>query len=165
MGCLNLEKYRIQMEQAVTAEEQEQAFTALASYVLSKRVRKEKTISEMMEMELIASSYAEKSITLRFPVMKWQINPIGTLHGGVSATAADETGGLLTQISCMTSVTPTVYLNTSYLSPVKEGDSLIVKARIERQGKRLVHIHAEGWAQSTGELAIAAMGAYMPIFS
>lgn len=163
MGCLNFEKYRTELAQAASDQEKEQVFMALAAKMLSKRIRSEKTISEMMEMELVAASFKEQSVTLRFPVMSWQINPIGTLHGGISGTAADETGGLLTQVTSMTGVTPTVYLNTSYLSPVKEGDALVVKARIERAGKRLVHVHCEGWAESTGEMAIAAMGAYMPI--
>lgn len=163
MGCLNFEKYRMELEQAASDQEKEDVFAALAAKMLSRRIRSEKTISEMMEMELVASSYQERSVTLRFPVRSWQINPIGTLHGGISGTAADETGGLLTQVTAMTGVTPTVYLNTSYLSPVKEGDALVVKAKIERQGKRLVHVHCEGWAESTGEMAIAAMGAYMPI--
>lgn len=164
MECLNFEKYRIKLEEAANDEEKQVAFAELTNRVLTKRTSWEKTIMEMMEMELIESSYQEKSITLRFPVMDWQINPIGTLHGGISATAADDAGGLLTQVVSMTGITPTVYLNTSYLSPVKEGDSLIVKAKIERQGKRLVHVHAEGWAESTGERAIAAMAAYMPLY-
>lgn len=164
MGCLNFEKYRTGLAQAASDQEKEQVFMALAAKMLSKRIRSEKTISEMMEMELVAASFKELSVTLRFPVRSWQINPIGTLHGGISGTAADETGGLLTQVTSMTGVTPTVYLNTSYLSPVKEGDALVVKARIERAGKRLVHVHCEGWAESTGEMAIAAMGAYMPIY-
>lgn len=160
----NFEEYRLKMNQAVTDQEKQEVFQELAKLVLCRRTSNENTIMEMMEMQLVDCSYQEKSVTLRFPVMSWQINPIGTLHGGISATAADDTGGLLTQMVTMTGVTPTVYLNTSYLSPVKLGDDLIVKARIERAGKRLIHVHVEGWSEATGEMAIAAMATYMAIY-
>ena len=160
----NFEEYRLKMDQAATDQEKQEVFLALAKRVLCRRTSNEDTIMEMMEMELVDCSYHEKSVTLRFPVMSWQINPIGTMHGGISATAADDTGGLLTQMVTMTGVTPTVYLNISYLSPVKRGDDLIVKARIERAGKRLIHVHVEGWSEATGEMAIAAMATYMAIY-
>lgn len=160
----NFEEYRLKMDQAATDQEKQEVFLALAKRVLCRRTSNEDTIMEMMEMELVDCSYQEKSVTLRFPVMSWQINPIGTMHGGISATAADDTGGLLTQMVTMTGVTPTVYLNISYLSPVKRGDDLIVKARIERAGKRLIHVHVEGWSEATGEMAIAAMATYMAIY-
>lgn len=160
----NFEEYRLKMDQAATDQEKQEVFLALAKRVLCRRTSNEDTIMEMMKMELVDCSYREKSVTLRFPVMSWQINPIGTMHGGISATAADDTGGLLTQMVTMTGVTPTVYLNTSYLSPVKLGDDLIVKARIERAGKRLIHVHVEGWSEATGEMAIAAMATYMAIY-
>lgn len=160
----NFEEYRLKMDRAATDQEKQEVFQELAKLVLCRRTSNENTIMEMMEMQLVDCSYQEKSVTLRFPVMSWQINPIGTLHGGISATAADDTGGLLTQMVTMTGVTPTVYLNTSYLSPVKLGDNLIVKARIERAGKRLIHVHVEGWAEAAGEMAIAAMATYMAVY-
>lgn len=164
MGEWNFEEYRLKMNQAAAEQEKQIVFQELAERVLCRRTTNEDTIMEMMEMQLVDCSYQEKSVVLRFPVMSWQINPIGTLHGGISATAADDTGGLLTQMVTMTGVTPTVYLNTSYLSPVKLGDNLIVKAKIERAGKRLVHVHVEGRSEATGEMAIAAMATYMPIY-
>lgn len=157
------EEYREKMSAAVGDEEKQEVFAEAAGRILNTRTSTEDTIIEMMKIELVSCDYQEKSITLRFPVLPWQINPIGTLHGGLSATAADDAGGLLTQLLTMTKITPTVYLNTSYLSPVMMGDCLVVKAKVERQGKRLIHVHMQGWAESTGEMAIAAMGAFMAI--
>ncbi|MCH1981035.1 PaaI family thioesterase [Ruminococcus sp. OA3] len=141
---------------------QESLFREMAEAVLSHRRGANSGIMQMMKMELAECSYREQSITLRFPVEHWQLNPLNTMHGGLSATACDSTGGLLTRIAAFTGITPTVSLNMNYLSPILENTHLMIKARVEHLGKTLVQISMDGWIEETGKPAVMATGIYMP---
>lgn len=55
------------------------------------------TFNGLMKPQLIKCSYEEKSITTAFPVMEWQKNRAGYMHGGLIASAFDITMGLLSR--------------------------------------------------------------------
>ena len=47
-----------------------------------------------MQVEFYACNYEKKSVTLRFPVQRWELNHMATMHGGLIATAIDTTCGV-----------------------------------------------------------------------
>lgn len=143
-------------------DELESLFREFSGAVIRYRKTEGAGIMQMMKMELADSSYTEQSITLRFPVEHWQLNPLNTMHGGLSATACDSTGGLLTRVTAYTAITPTVSLNMTYLSPILEGTHLMVKAKVHHLGRTLAQISMEGWIEETGKQAVMATGVYMP---
>ena len=81
---------------------------------------------------------------------------------GLSATACDSTGGLLTRVAAFTGITPTVSLNMNYLAPIQEGTHLMIKATVEHLGRTLAQISMDGWIEETGKPAVMATGVYMP---
>ncbi|WP_411336300.1 PaaI family thioesterase [Ruminococcus gauvreauii] len=144
------------------ASEQESLFREMTEAVLRHRRVANSGIMQMMKMELAYCSYREQSITIRFPVEHWQLNPLNTMHGGLSATACDSTGGLLTRVAAFTGITPTVSLNMNYLAPIQEGTHLMIKATVEHLGRTLAQISMDGWIEETGKPAVMATGVYMP---
>ena len=50
-----------------------------------------------LKMEFHSWSYEERSITVRFPVQKWELNHMGSMHGGIIATAIDTVCGMTTR--------------------------------------------------------------------
>ncbi|MGI6007045.1 MAG: PaaI family thioesterase [Ruminococcus sp.] len=152
--------YKDKIENA-SAEEQEKLFREMGEAILNHRRITSSGIMQMMKMEMADCSYSEKSIILRFPVEHWELNPLQTMHGGLSATACDSTGGLLARIVSYTGVTPTVSLNMTYLAPILENTHLMVKARVDHLGKNLAQISMNGWVEETGKAAVTAVGIYM----
>ena len=39
-----------------------------------------------MQVEFYACNYEKKSVTLRFPVQRWELNHMATMHGGLIAS-------------------------------------------------------------------------------
>lgn len=54
-------------------------------------VNQKDLINGMMRAEAAGCSYEEGTLSFAFPVQKWQTNRVGSLHGGIIATAFDLT--------------------------------------------------------------------------
>ncbi|XP_069701581.1 acyl-coenzyme A thioesterase 13-like [Periplaneta americana] len=79
-------------------------------------------------------------------------NPMGTLHGGLTATLVDA----LPTLSFMTHqggvMGPTVNLNISYMKTAKEGDTIVIDSNTLKAGKALAFFEVEIRKKQTGEL-------------
>ena len=65
----------------------------------------------------------ERSMTIEFPVLEWEANYGGILHGGIICTMLDHTAGV-TAICFMGGWTPTVDLDVHFLRSAKVGDTI-----------------------------------------
>ena len=48
-----------------------------------------------MQVEFYSCNYEKKSVTLRFPIQRWELNHMATMHGGMTAAAIDTTCGVI----------------------------------------------------------------------
>lgn len=69
-------------------ENDEQSKTACAQFI-SLRTRAEGTINAMVEMELVRMDEQTRTMTLKFPLRGWEMNPVGRTHGGILCTLLD----------------------------------------------------------------------------
>ena len=79
-----------------------------------------------LQMQFHDWDYEEKSITVRYPVLDWELNHMKSMHGGIIASAIDTTSGIATSHFTGHVMTPTINLNINYLSPALEGDAMLV---------------------------------------
>lgn len=129
-------------------------------YFLSLRLdADEKSINHIMDMHLYA--WDEYSVTLAFPVYEWQLNPVGTMHGGMLATALDITMGCASYVFSEAKHTPTVSMELQYVRAVYAGRTLYVKAVADRCGSRINQIRAWGWQDEEQQPCITASGSYI----
>lgn len=82
---------------------------------------------------------SEGYLELEFLVRDDMTNPAGIIHGGVIASMLDETIGIMMYCLPQESFRPSINLITDFLSPAKPGDKLLVKAKVTKQGKNLLH--------------------------
>jgi uncharacterized protein (TIGR00369 family) len=66
-------------------------------------------------------------------------NPAGVLHGGIAATMMDDLLGGTVMVLSGGRYHASVNLHVDYLAPARSGETVTARARIVRQGKRLVH--------------------------
>ena len=153
------------MERLLGDDEQkkEEAFREMAQKNLKWRVSRKGSIVQMLTPKLVSSSYARKELVMRYELKEWELNPLGSLHGGITATMFDNQGGLLVQISSLCRKTPTVYLNVNYTSPLLPGDNLVICARVSQLCKRMINVTQEARAESDGRMIATAMVGYMAI--
>ena len=90
-----------------------------------------------MQGEFLALNLEEASLTVRFPILANQLNPYGSMQGGIIAAAIDNTVGPLSVLVAPPNVTR--HLELTYSKPVRaEVGWITVRADlIERQDRRL----------------------------
>lgn len=126
-------------------------------------VNQKDTVNGMMQSVRVGCSYEEKSITLGFPVLEWQANRGGMMHGGVICTAFDITAAAVARFCAGENYAPTISLDVKYIRPVQLGDTMLVTARATAAGKRITQIICEAKSQDTGKLVATAATVYMNV--
>lgn len=118
------------------------------------------TILGMLRPSFLGCSAKEGSVTLSYPAMAWERNPIGVMQGGVVATILDfSIACLSTFYGGMKAVT--VSLQTSYLRGCPIDGTLVVKVRATKAGRSMIHCFAECWEEKTPDKLVAtSVGVY-----
>lgn len=120
-------------------------------------------INGMMKSETVGCSYADKTITLAFPVQPWQANRAGILHGGIICVAFDMTLAALARFYAGENFAPTVSLDVKYVRPAEVGDSIMVTAKAVAAGKRLTQLTCEAVSKNTGKIIATGASVYMNV--
>lgn len=109
-------------------------------------------IFKMMPTEFVACSEKEKWLTLGYSVVSWELNPGGTMHGGMIATAMDTTMWAVLHYYSDTIYNPTMTLSVNYVRPIMAGDVLEVRAQVENMGRHAGYVMAEARRRSDGKV-------------
>ncbi len=118
-------------------------------------------IIKMMNPEFLSCDYEKRELTTRFFIEKWELNPQGSMHGGLVSTAFDNTFGILTHFFAQGKFITTIDLATRYLKPIPEGCHLKVAAKSCSTGRTIITLVAEGYIEETGVLAATASANFM----
>lgn len=121
------------------------------------------TINGMMKSEMAGCSFIDGTITFAFPVQPWQVNRVGTLHGGMICTAFDLTIAALARFYAGENFAPTISLDVKYIRPVRVGDTMLVTARATATGKRITQLTCEACSKESGKLVATGASVYMNV--
>lgn len=95
------------------------------------------------------------AIAFEFTVRRDMTNPAGMLHGGGMAGMIDDCIGVNFFILGLEYFYPTINLNIDFLSGAKEGENVLVKTQVMKQGKTIINLRAEVVNQNGKLLALA----------
>lgn len=123
--------------------------------------KKNPRIIQMMAPGFEKCNSIEKTLTLSFSIMKWQLNPGGIMHGGLITTAFDTAFGTLTHFYAKEKAITTVDISTSFLKPIPFEDTLYVTVKINSLGKTIVSLTGEAHLKSTKILAATGASTFM----
>lgn len=119
-------------------------------------------ISLQMESDLYSFSPEERKITLSFPVLKKELNPNGAMIGGLICTAVDITYGILVFGLCGGEIIPpTITMTTNFINAIFGGDTLLVTAKVESWGKRIINMSAVGVSKDTEKTIITSTTSFV----
>jgi len=90
----------------------------------------------------ILSFEAVRSIKLVFPVREHQLNPIGTLQGGILCSFFDEAFGTLSFAS-LRKPCVSIDMAVNFIRPIRPGEGLIISAEFTAKSRKLIHLSAE----------------------
>lgn len=126
---------------------------------LERRLKEVGKINAMMRMQMISCDVAKKVVLLSFPVESWQLNPAGTMHGGMICTALDIAMGCIAFVSGEAAFTPTIQMSVNFVKSVQQGDTLIVEGICDHHGLRIVQTRAIARLEN-GDIVASANGSY-----
>jgi uncharacterized protein (TIGR00369 family) len=90
-------------------------------------------------------SVEEGRIIFQYTVRNDMTNPIGTLHGGISAAIIDDAIGAAVYTFGESHFYSTINNAIDYFSPAVESDIIIAEAFVLKKGRQLVNAHCEIW--------------------
>ena len=115
----------------------------------------------MLRPALFECDYQNNTATLYVDPKPWMGNPLGILHGGVSASILDMSMGLLCRYYSGGYMTPTIHLDVNYLRPGALDRRLYIRAELTKAGLSVCYASAALWAEGSEDRLIAtASGAY-----
>ena len=94
-------------------------------------------IFTIMECEVIAYDEAEKSLTVKMPLLKQWLNPYGTMQGGMIDTAIDNAVGPLSMLVAPPNMTRTIETKLLKAISMNEGYIYVVAHLVEQKTRRL----------------------------
>ncbi|MBR2879888.1 MAG: PaaI family thioesterase [Oscillospiraceae bacterium] len=118
------------------------------------------SIIGMLQPRFVECSAEEASLTMAYPAMAWERNPLNVMQGGVVATILDFS------IACLAvyyggDKAVTVSLPTSYLRGCPIDGTLVVKVKATKAGRTMIHAYSECWEEKTPDKLVAtSVGVY-----
>ena len=141
-------------ENRLPEESDRQHMTRILKEYLSKSGEFSGGVHDILAPEVTDCNPAEKTLTLKFQIKDWMLNPMQILHGGIMTTCCDMTMGLLAKYLMQTHSCVTVSLNMNFLRSVPAGSTILVTARAEKQGRRVQFLSSKVFdAESKKQLA------------
>lgn len=115
----------------------------------------------MLGTELYECDYENSTVTLVMDPQPWMGNPMGILHGGVSASVLDMTMGLLCRYCSRGLMTPTISLDVQYLRSGPLDKKLYIRAELTKRGFTVCYATGSMWAEGSPDRLIAtSSGSY-----
>ena len=118
------------------------------------------TLNGRLKAELEHCDQETMTLTLRFPLEPWQVNGLGTLHGGMTSAMMDLAMSMVIYCFSRQSIPPTISMSVNYLRPVPMDGWVRVRARVTSLGRRNASAFCEAIVPGTGKVAATAIGTY-----
>lgn len=118
------------------------------------------TLNGRMKAELVSCNDAAQEITLRFPLQPWQVNGLGTLHGGIISAMMDLAMSMAIFCYSQETIPPTISMTTNYLRPVPMEEYVHIQATVTSIGRRNATAYCETIIPANGKKAATSIGTY-----
>ena len=121
------------------------------------------TLNGRMEAALESVDDEKQELVLRFPLQDWQVNGLGTLHGGMTYSMMDLAMSIAVYCFSRQTIPPTISMSVNYQRPIPMEDSVLIRTRITSLGRKNATAYCEAIVPATGKIACTAIGTYAVI--
>lgn len=121
-------------------------------------------INSMMAPQLVDCDVKERTVTLEFPVMAWELNRKEKLHGGVICTMLDYSAG--TTVTGFTgSWGPTVDIDVRFVKFGNPDDIIIGVGKVVSAGRKVFHMESRLYSKATGDLIATSSSTFLNLMN
>ncbi len=118
------------------------------------------TLNGRMKAEFVSCCDDTQELTLRFPLQDWEVNGLGSLHGGMINAMMDLAMSMAVYCFSRQSIPPTISMAVNYLRPVPMEQYVLIHTRLSSLGRRNATAVCEAIVPSSGKTAATAIGTY-----
>ncbi|MBQ3567773.1 MAG: PaaI family thioesterase [Anaerotignum sp.] len=108
-------------------------------------------VLEHLVPHFVSCDFANREATIGFEALEWELNPGGSLHGGIIMTCFDVSFGLTCHYFAKQHMVTTVNLTTTFLKPVLLGDMVHYHVKVTNLGRTLISLTAEATTMRNGK--------------
>ncbi|MEE3362829.1 MAG: PaaI family thioesterase [Anaerovoracaceae bacterium] len=110
------------------------------------------TLNGKLEGYVVDCSLEDMSSVIEYPTLEWELNQAGQVQGGILCCMFDVAAGSLTGTVNELYFNPTVSLNVRFIRPAVHEDTVVIRTKIDNNGKTLVHMSAGAYSKKTGKI-------------
>ena len=147
--------FRLDISTAGTAEYAE----AFLQGLRDERKANINDVNSMIDPIYDSLDWENKTMTVKFIAKEWELNRVGVMHGGVTASMLDHAGGCAA-CAFVGYWTPSVDITVKYLSQINLGDELTCVSHVIHIGKRLITTESTLYNETSGRVAAQALATY-----
>lgn len=114
------------------------------------------TFWDHLGLEMVKAD--DHKVVIALDIKKQHLNPMGILHGGVSATMLDTVMGIMVSIARPGEKAVTTMLNVHYVAPFKEG-KVFAEGEIVHQSRKTLTTEGR-LTDENGNLCVFATGSF-----
>lgn len=116
-----------------------------------------------LKPRFVSCDFENRDACIAFDVLDWELNPGGTLHGGIIVTGFDVAFGLTCHYYAKQHMISTINLTTTFLKPILPGDTVKYHVHITSLGRTLISMTAEARLSRGNILAATATSTFMKL--
>ncbi len=121
------------------------------------------TLNGQLKAQFVSCDDTTQELVLEFPLEGWQVNGLGTLHGGMAYTMMDLAMSIAVYCFSRETIPPTVSMTVNYLRPIPMEGTVQIRTRLTSLGRRNATAYCEAVIPSSGKVACTAIGTYAVI--
>jgi acyl-coenzyme A thioesterase PaaI-like protein len=122
-----------------------------------------KGLLEHLKPRFVSCDFEKREACIAFDVFDWELNPGGSLHGGIILSGFDISCGLTCHYYAKQHMISTINLTTTFLKPILPGDTVNYHVRITSLGRTIVSMTAEARLSRKNILAATATATFMKL--
>ena len=113
-----------------------------------------------LEPKFVSCDFQTGEAVMEYEALEWELNPQSMVHGGIIITGFDTSLGMLCHYYAYPNVLTTVSLSSTFVRPIRMGDTMVFHSKIKSFGRSLVTLEGKVYLKSTGELAATATATF-----
>ncbi len=118
-------------------------------------------MNQMLDPQIIEYDKSKMTSVIAFVTKDWQRNTKGEIHGGVISAIFDTAMGYTAAYMSGKTEISTTDLSISYIRPMSKEDMLIVYSKVQKMGRTLIRVTAEGFSKNTDKIVATSQATFL----
>lgn len=118
------------------------------------------TFNAKMHPEYVSCNAEEKELVLKFEIYDWELNGLGTGHGGIISSMMDFSMSNLLYYFAQGGIPATISQTTNYIRPVPAKCGVLIQIKLTSNGRKIGSCYCEAIIPDSKKVAATSTATY-----